>query len=40
MSGNFIWLVKLMRPPPEVWEQNDLGPTTPNADLDCHIAIH
>lgn len=39
MYGNFIWLVKLMRPPLEVWELNGLGPAMPIADLDCLITI-
>jgi len=39
MSGNFIWSVKLMRPPPEVWEQSGLGPAITSADFDNHITI-
>lgn len=33
MSGNFIRLVKLIRAPPEVWEQSGLEPVILNADF-------
>lgn len=39
MCGNFIRLVKLIRPPPEVWEQSSLGPVVLNADCGCLITI-
>lgn len=37
--GNFIRLVELIRPPPEVWEWSDLGPAILCAAFDCLITI-